>query len=45
VASAISGLFDFDMSNSGGDSAEIEFQHQIKKDELKRKKKKRGQGV
>lgn len=43
VASAIGGLFDFDTSNTGGDSAESDFQFQLKKDELKRKKKKRGQ--
>jgi hypothetical protein len=43
VASAIGGLFD--MSSSGEDSAESEFQYLLKKDELKRKKKKRGRGI
>jgi hypothetical protein len=43
VASAIGGLFD--MSSSGEDSAESEFQYQLKKDELKRKKKKRGRRI
>jgi hypothetical protein len=43
VASAIGGLFDFDTSNTGGDSTESAFQYQTKKDELKWKRKKRGQ--
>ncbi len=43
ITSAIGGLFD--LSSSGGDSAESEFQYQLKKDELIRKKKKRGRGV
>jgi hypothetical protein len=41
VVSVIGGLFDFDVSNSGVDPAESEFQYQSKKDELKRKKKRR----
>lgn len=43
VASAIGGLFDF--SNSGGDSTDSDFQYQLKKDELKRKRKKRGRKI
>lgn len=45
IASAIGGLFDFDTGNTGGDSAESDFQYQTKKEELKRKKKKRGRGI